>query len=80
MLDLVSQEIVDAILEAQKIGSPGDSVVVPHTTAQYQSSRKVGMQELRRHRRDFIRVFSSRPPLSKPEIAKEFVIYLNSNS
>ncbi|XP_016899904.2 protein KTI12 homolog [Cucumis melo] len=82
-LDKATQEVVNAIVEAQSLGGPLNSISLGQQLPTIDISRSVGLPELRRLRRTFIKLtgqtsLSGRPPPSDAESAKRmFVDYLN---
>jgi protein KTI12 len=79
-LDRVTQEIVKSIVDAHKIMGPGDPVKVPHCDLEFTCSRTIGLAELRRLRRQYIKVAQLRVPDSIKSIAEQFTNYLNTNA
>lgn len=84
-LDRATQEVISAIVEAQSqaLGGPLNGVSVAQGLPPINISRSVGLPELRRLRRTFIKLtgqtsLSGRPPPSDADSAKRmFVDYLN---
>lgn len=84
-LDRATQEVTNAIVEAQSqaLGGPLNGVSVGQGLPPINISRSVGLPELRRLRRTFIKLtgqtsLSGRPPPSDADSAKRmFVDYLN---
>ena len=84
-LDRATQEVINAIVEAQSqaIGGPLNGVPLGQGLPTINISRSVGLPELRRLRRTFIKLtgqtsLSGRPPPSDADSAKRmFVDYLN---
>ena len=84
-LDRATQEVINAIVEAQSqaIGGPLNGVPLCQGLPTINISRSVGLPELRRLRRTFIKLtgqtsLSGRPPPSDADSAKRmFVDYLN---
>lgn len=83
-IDRATQEVMNAIVEAQSqaIGGPANGITIGHGLPTVNISRAVGLPELRRLRRTFIKLtgqssLSGRPPPSDAESAKRmFVDYL----
>jgi protein KTI12 len=84
-LDRATQEVINAIVEAQSqaLGGPLNGVPLGQGLPTINISRSVGLPELRRLRRTFIKLtgqtsLSGRPPPSDADSAKRmFVDYLN---
>jgi len=84
-LDRATQEVINAIVEAQSqaLGGPLNGVSLGQEFPTINISRSVGLPELRRLRRTFIKLagqtsLSGRPPPSDADSAKRmFVDYLN---
>ncbi|KAB2624464.1 KTI12-like protein [Pyrus ussuriensis x Pyrus communis] len=84
-LDRATQEVISALVEAQSqaLGGPLNGVSVAQGLPPINISRSVGLPELRRLRRTFIKLtgqtsLSGRPPPSDADSAKRmFVDYLN---
>ncbi|MBA0765625.1 hypothetical protein Gotri_014787 [Gossypium trilobum] len=84
-MDRATQEVINAIVEAQSqsIGGPLASISIGQGLPNIDISRSVGLPELRRLRRTFIKLtgqtsLSGRPPPSDSNSAKRmFVDYLN---
>lgn len=84
-MDRATQEVMSAIMEAQSraIGGPVNGITLGHGLPTVNISRAVGLPELRRLRRTFIKLtgqssLSGPPPPSDAESAKRmFVDYLN---
>ncbi|XP_059446924.1 protein KTI12 homolog [Corylus avellana] len=84
-LDRATQEVINAIVEAQSqaLGGPLNGVSLGQEFPTFNISRSVGLPELRRLRRTFIKLtgqtsLSGRPPPSDADSAKRmFVDYLN---
>jgi len=79
-LDRITQDVVQAILDAQRGNAmPGDTLAVPHTDELFLLSKTLSESELRRLRRQYIKIAQGRPQNSNALIAKTFVDYLQSN-
>lgn len=84
-LDRATQEVMNAIVEAQSwdLGGPLNGITISHELPTINLQRSVGLPELRRLRRTFIKLtgqtsLSGRPPPADAESAKRmFVDYLN---
>ena len=84
-MDKATQEVTNAIVEAQSqaVGGPLNGISVGKDLPTLDISRSVGLPELRRLRRTFIKLtgqtsLSGRPPPSDAESAKRiFIDYLN---
>nr|XP_023666911.1 protein KTI12 homolog isoform X2 [Paramormyrops kingsleyae] len=79
-LDKVTQDILTAILNAQKTSVPGDVIAVPAASEKVQTTRSLGMAELRKLRRQFISYSKMHPTEDKGLIANMFVQYLNKST
>ncbi|KAJ3190418.1 kti12, chromatin associated [Gaertneriomyces sp. JEL0708] len=78
-MDRTTQEIVDALLEAQKEGRIGD-IVVPKAGLKVKlSGRMVTMSELRRLRRQYTNLNKVHTQPDARRVADSFVEYLNTN-
>ncbi|KAJ3299030.1 kti12, chromatin associated [Borealophlyctis nickersoniae] len=79
-MDRATQDIVDALLEAQKVGGGGREVVVPRSIVKVRlPSRTVTMSELRRLRRQFTNLNKVHTQLNVDKVAEGFVEYINAN-
>ncbi|KAJ3034832.1 kti12, chromatin associated [Rhizophlyctis rosea] len=80
-MDRATQDIVDAVLEAQKNGAgPGTGVEVPKTTMKVVlPGRNVTMSELRRLRRQYTNLNKMHTQLDLGKVAEAFAEYLNAN-
>ncbi|XP_040199043.1 protein KTI12 homolog isoform X2 [Rana temporaria] len=78
-LDKVTQDVVTAILNAQKISVPGDIITVPGASEKLQLSRMLNMSELRRLRQQFISYTKLHPNENISQLANMFVQYLNQS-
>lgn len=76
-LDRITQEVINAILEAQNLAIVGDAITIPETKSKVILRRRVNLAELRRLRRQFLKVANATPP-AVDQIATSFVVYLNS--
>uniref|UniRef100_A0A5B6YV38 Protein KTI12 homolog n=1 Tax=Davidia involucrata TaxID=16924 RepID=A0A5B6YV38_DAVIN len=84
-MDRATQEVITAIMEAQSqaTGGPMNGITLGHGLPTIDSSRTIGLPELRRLRRTFIKLtgqssLSGPPPPSDADSAKRmFVDYLN---
>uniref|UniRef100_A0A3B3S5I2 Protein KTI12 homolog n=1 Tax=Paramormyrops kingsleyae TaxID=1676925 RepID=A0A3B3S5I2_9TELE len=81
-LDKVTQDILTAILNAQKTSVPGDVIAVPAASEKisFWTTRSLGMAELRKLRRQFISYSKMHPTEDKGLIANMFVQYLNKST
>ncbi|XP_048828468.1 protein KTI12 homolog [Brienomyrus brachyistius] len=79
-LDKVTQDILTAILNAQKTWVPGDVIAVPAASERVQATRSLSMAELRKLRRQFISYSKMHPTEDKSLIANMFVQYLNKST
>ncbi|KAI9199353.1 chromatin associated protein KTI12 [Polychytrium aggregatum] len=78
-MDKTTQEIVNALLEAQKGGWFGGDVVVPKTKVKVHiSSKGVTLSELRRLRRQFQGLNKMHTQLDMEKVAEGFANYLNT--
>lgn len=78
-LDKVTQEVLMAILNAQKTSVPGDLILVPGTTEKIELTRSLNMAELRKLRRQFISYTKMHPTENIGQISNMFVQYLNKS-
>lgn len=76
-LDKVTQEVLMAILNAQKTSIPGDLITVPGTTDKIEYTRSFNMAELRKLRRQFISYTKLHPTENIGHVSNMFVQYLN---
>lgn len=76
-LDKLTQDVVNAILTAQKTSIPGDQIKVPNAREPFNFIRLVNLSEMQRHRRQFITYSKSHPVSDTTIIANLFVQYLN---
>uniref|UniRef100_A0A8C5PB35 Protein KTI12 homolog n=1 Tax=Leptobrachium leishanense TaxID=445787 RepID=A0A8C5PB35_9ANUR len=74
-LDKVTQDVVTAVLNAQKTSVPGDVIVVPGAKL----PRILNMSELRRCRHQFISYTKMHPNENISQLANMFVQYLNKS-
>lgn len=79
-MDKVTQDIINAILEAQKGGWNGGEIVVPKTVLNVKvPSKGVTLSELRRLRRQYQNLNKAHVQLNLEKFAEGFAHYLNSN-
>ncbi|KAM4618464.1 protein KTI12 homolog [Polymixia lowei] len=78
-LDKLTQDVLMAILNAQKTSVPGDRIVVPGTTERIELTRSFNMAELRKLRRQFISYTKMHPTENTGQISNMFVQYLNKS-
>ncbi|XP_077120344.1 protein KTI12 homolog isoform X2 [Ranitomeya variabilis] len=78
-LDKVTQDVVTAVLSAQKTSVPGDIIMVPVATEKIQLPRILNMSELRRLRQQFISYTKLHPNENISQLANMFVQYLNQS-
>ncbi|XP_072881074.1 protein KTI12 homolog [Hemitrygon akajei] len=76
-LDRVTQEILMAVLNAQKTSVPGDLITVPGANMKIELTRSLHMAELRKLRRQFISYTKMHPTENIGQIANMFVQYIN---
>ncbi|XP_051898551.1 protein KTI12 homolog [Pristis pectinata] len=76
-LDRVTQEMLMAILNAQKTSVPGDLITVPGANVKIELTRGLQMAELRKLRRQFISYTKMHPTENIGQIANMFVQYIN---
>ncbi|XP_055518591.1 protein KTI12 homolog [Leucoraja erinacea] len=76
-LDRVTQEMLMAILNAQKTSVPGDQITVPGTKVKIELTRILHMAELRKLRRQFISYTKMHPTENIGQISNMFVQYIN---
>lgn len=77
-LDKVTQDIMRAILEAQKTSFIGDDITVPGTEQRFELVKTLTMIQLRSLRKQFIS-YSKTHPIEINRIATSFVQYLNNS-
>ena len=76
-MDRVTQDIVKAVLEGQKMGAMlGDLVSVPNTSIQIRLSKRLGEAELRRLRHQYLKLAGVRAQTGIATIANTFADYL----
>ncbi|KAM3870493.1 protein KTI12 homolog [Diretmus argenteus] len=79
-LDKITQDVLMAILNAQKTSVPGDLVSVPGTTEKISFfNMSFNMAELRKLRRQFISYTKMHPAENNGQISNMFVQYLNKS-
>ncbi|XP_056137762.1 protein KTI12 homolog [Lampris incognitus] len=78
-LDKITQDVLMAILNAQKTSVPGDLIAVPGTSEKIQLTRSFNMAELRKLRRQFISYTKMHPTENIGQISNMFVQYLNKS-
>ncbi|KAF9917034.1 kti12, chromatin associated [Lobosporangium transversale] len=80
-LDQTTQNIIQAILDAQKSGDPTKQIKAPlsNIPVQLPPTRVVTLSELRRLRRQFTAINRMRTLLDMNRVAEGFVEYLNQN-
>ncbi|XP_078139289.1 protein KTI12 homolog isoform X2 [Centroberyx gerrardi] len=78
-LDKITQDVLMAILNAQKTSVPGDLISVPGTTEKIELTRSFNMAELRKLRRQFISYTKMHPTENIGHISNMFVQYLNKS-
>lgn len=76
-LDKATQQVISALMEAQKTFIPGDKVLVPDSDEKVELIRKVTLAELRRIRRRFIS-YTKTHPIKVNRITSAFVQFLNN--
>ncbi|XP_029431816.1 protein KTI12 homolog [Rhinatrema bivittatum] len=79
-LDKVTQDVVMAILNAQKTSVPGDVIAVPGANEKIELTRTLNMAELRKLRRQFISYTKLHPNENISQLANMFVQYLNKST
>ncbi|XP_061414565.1 protein KTI12 homolog [Lethenteron reissneri] len=79
-LDQVTQEVVTAVLSAQKTSVPGDLITIPGAKDKMEMGRSVSMAELRRLRRQFISYTKMHPTENIGHISNMFVQYINKST
>ncbi|KAF9167224.1 kti12, chromatin associated [Actinomortierella ambigua] len=79
--DQTTQNVVQAILDAQKSGVPTTQIVAPLSSipVRLPPTRTATLSELRRLRRQFTTINKMRTMLSMNRVAEAFVEYLNQN-
>ncbi|KAM8974693.1 protein KTI12 homolog [Pelodytes ibericus] len=78
-LDKVTQDVVTAVLNAQKTSIPGDVIVVPGASERIKLPRILTMSELRRLRHQFISYTKLHPNENISQLANMFVQYVNQS-
>nr|CAG4641049.1 EOG090X0A11 [Eulimnadia texana] len=78
-LDRVTQDIVNRVMEAQKMGGIGNEIKIPDSNEKLILKRLYPLSELARIRRQFISYTKSRPLENIQLLASMFVQYLTSN-
>ncbi|XP_006628956.2 protein KTI12 homolog [Lepisosteus oculatus] len=78
-LDKVTQDVLMAVLNAQKTSVPGEVLAVPGATEKIELTRSLNMAELRKLRRQFISYAKMHPTENIGQIANMFVQYLNKS-
>ncbi|XP_033100867.1 protein KTI12 homolog [Anneissia japonica] len=78
-LDKITQDIVMAVLNAQKMSLPGDEVSLPKATEKIKLVRHVTASELRRWRQQFVSYTKQHPVENTDVIPNMFVQYLNNS-
>ncbi|XP_071771693.1 protein KTI12 homolog isoform X1 [Centroberyx gerrardi] len=78
-LDKITQDVLMAILNAQKTSVPGDLISVPGTTEKISFFMSFNMAELRKLRRQFISYTKMHPTENIGHISNMFVQYLNKS-
>lgn len=76
-LDKATQQVISALMEAQKTFIPGDKVFVPDSDEKVELVRKVTLAELRRVKRQFIS-YTKTHPIHVNRITSAFVQFLNN--
>nr|XP_033776731.1 protein KTI12 homolog [Geotrypetes seraphini] len=79
-LDKVTQDVVMAILNAQKTSVPGDVIAVPGANEKIELTRTLGIAELRKLRHQFISYTKLHPNENISQLANMFVQYLNKST
>ncbi|XP_046378253.2 protein KTI12 homolog [Haliotis rufescens] len=78
-LDRITQETLTAMMEAQKMGLPGDKITIPGATEKIELTRTITLSELHRQRRQFITYTKMHPVEDTARLANMFVQYLNNS-
>ncbi|KAM5169864.1 protein KTI12 homolog isoform 2-T3 [Mantella aurantiaca] len=78
-MDKVTQDVVTAVLSAQKTSVPGDVITVPGASERLQLPRMLNMSELRKLRQQFITYTKLHPNENISQLANMFVQYLNQS-
>jgi len=78
-LDRITAAVVDIIVAYQRDGLVADGLVVPQASAALRIPRKLTTAEIRRHRRQFVKISQLRP-CSVAAIGDMFVEYLNQQA
>ncbi|XP_028393500.1 protein KTI12 homolog [Dendronephthya gigantea] len=77
-LDRKTQDVISAILTAQRTSLPGEMIAIPGSTNKVHFQRQVTMAELRRLRKQFITYSKMHPLEDTTKLPNMFVDYLNS--
>lgn len=79
--DQTTQNVIQAILDAQKSGDPTKQIKAPLSSIllQLPPTRVVTLSELRRLRRQFTSINKMHTLLDMTRVAEGFVAYLNQN-
>ena len=75
-LDDVSQHIIETIFAHLKDNASGTPLIFREYNRTLELFRFVGLSELQRHRRLFVKVNSQHPPTSSAEIGRAFIDFL----
>lgn len=78
-LDNITQSAIKAIMDFQKTGTPGDTILIPGANEKYNLMKIMTLAELQRFRRQFISFTKSHPPDNISKIANMFVRFLNNS-
>ncbi|XP_071787849.1 protein KTI12 homolog [Asterias amurensis] len=78
-LDRITQEIVTALIVAQKTSLPGDQISIPRTNDKINLTRSVNAAELQRIRRQFITYTKMHPIEDVARLPSMFAQYLNNS-
>jgi tRNA uridine 5-carbamoylmethylation protein Kti12 len=78
-LDTVSQEVVQKIMSHQISNhSDGSSIIFSDYKKSILLQRHVGLPELQRHKRQFVKMNSQHPPTNSVDVGAKFVDFLNN--
>lgn len=78
-LDTVTGTIADAVIAHQRDGHVADALAVPHTQTLVRVVRAMPAAEVRRHRRQFVKIATLRP-CAVTAIGDLFVEYINQQA
>lgn len=77
-LDRITKDILDVIMEGQKMSVPGDQIGIPGASDKITLTRTLTLAELQRNRRQFITYTKMHPVDDATKLSNMFVQYLNN--